>query len=97
MIHIRRPAVIFIHSPARRLLSDHGGSGLLAGFTLTNHLNSLGKLDFLKVLGISPTVEHDFGYDDYGRLGSVTADQESAIYGYVPMCYGLLDVLLRPD
>lgn len=60
-------------------------AGLLNGITVSNHFNPYYGRDAVAVLvGSSLSLEDDYGYDDYGRLGSVSNGNYSASYGYVP-------------
>ncbi len=72
---------------------DHAGrvvatvytAGLLAGITVTNHLNPVYGRDLLQVYsGAQSIYSAAYGYDSYGRMGSVSSGVYSAEYGYVP-------------
>lgn len=70
---------------ASRMTSSTYTYGPLSGITISNHFNPHFGRDVLKVInGSSWTLEDDYGYDTYGRLGSVSSAGCTAFYGYVP-------------
>ena len=70
---------------ASRLVSSYCSGGLLQGITVSNHFNPYFGRDKLQVsLAGGWTLEDDYGYDSYGRLGSVTCGTDTATYGFVP-------------
>lgn len=69
---------------AGRLVSSACINGLMSGITVLDHFNSSNGLDSVSVQGLSSALEDDFGYDAYGRLGSVSSGSCSATYGYLP-------------
>jgi RHS repeat-associated protein len=72
---------------ASRLVSSAYITGSLAGITVSNHFNPYYGRDSLMVSSSAGTgwnLEDDYGYDSYGRLGSVSSGSCSATYGYVP-------------
>jgi hypothetical protein len=69
---------------ANRLLAAQYTGGLLAGMTVTNHFDSLGRRDGLSVLdSTTPLLQHSFAYEAYGRMDTVSAGVYSATYGYL--------------
>jgi len=58
--------------------------GLLGGVTVSNHFNPFLGRDAVAVLGLTTSLEDDYGYDAYGRLGAVTSGTNTATYGYAP-------------
>ena len=87
-----QPRTIIDASGARSLVYDHAGrvvlecwtDGAFAGLALSNHIDRVKGRDSLDLLGAATTLHHGFGYDDYGRLNSVTAGTASATYAYLP-------------
>lgn len=69
---------------ANRLIATYCARGALAGITVSNHFNpSLGR-DSVSVSGLASSLQDNYGYDSYGRLGSVSSGSCSAIYSYLP-------------
>jgi YD repeat-containing protein len=58
--------------------------GLLAGVAVTNHFQAPNGRDWLAVLGLGTTLQHNYTYDAYGRMETVSAGVYSATYGYLP-------------
>jgi len=58
--------------------------GLLSGITVTNHINSVYGRDWVAVQGLASALQNNYGYDTYGRLGTVSSGNYSATYGYLP-------------
>jgi len=76
-----------VYDNASRLVSTACAGGLLAGVTVSNHFNPYYGRDALKVIsttGAGWMLEDDYGYDNYGRLASVSSGTATASYGYVP-------------
>lgn len=70
---------------ASRMVSSAYVSGPLAGITASNHFNPYFGRDALNVSGTNGwNLTDNYGYDAYGRLGSVSSGNCSATYGYVP-------------
>jgi RHS repeat-associated protein len=69
---------------ASRLISSVCTNGLLAGITVSNHFNPYYGPDSVSVLGLSSSLQDNYSYDSYGRLGSVSSGTYSATYSYVP-------------
>jgi RHS repeat-associated protein len=70
---------------ANRLITTRCDHGPLAGITVSNHFDARYGRDGLSVLNeAGPLVQHSFGYDSFGRLGSVSSGVYSAEYGYLP-------------
>jgi hypothetical protein len=65
------------------MVSDACTSGLLSGITVTNHFQPVNGRDMLKVTGLSAMLQHDYGFDTYGRLSSAASGVYSANYGYL--------------
>jgi RHS repeat-associated protein len=69
---------------AGRLTVANYTNGLLSGTTISSRFNpSLGR-DMLVVSGTSTALTNTFGYDAYGRMGSVGNGIYSATYSYLP-------------
>ncbi|HWX22089.1 MAG TPA: RHS repeat-associated core domain-containing protein [Candidatus Binatia bacterium] len=68
---------------ASRLLATEYTYGPFAGITVTNHFDGIHGRDSLAVLGLSSSLQDNYGYDDYGRLGAVSSGNYSAAYGYL--------------
>jgi RHS repeat-associated protein len=67
------------------LLATEYTFGPLAGITVTNHFDSLGRRGSLAVeQSDAPFIQQSFAYDAYGRLGTVGTGPYTAEYGYVP-------------
>ena len=74
-----------LYDHASRLVATEYTSGLLAGITVTNHFDSLGRRNSLAALnGVTPLLQHAFGYDDYSRIRVVSTGPYSATYDYLP-------------
>ncbi|MDR3578326.1 MAG: hypothetical protein P4L50_31070 [Anaerolineaceae bacterium] len=70
---------------ASRLVASYCSAGLLNGITVSNHFDPYKGRDAVAVLNnATEMLEDDYGYDAYGRLGSVSSGGCSATYGYVP-------------
>ncbi|MBI4556124.1 MAG: RHS repeat protein, partial [Candidatus Hydrogenedentes bacterium] len=70
---------------ANRLILITGGAGLYSGLKLTNQTDSVYGRTSLRLLDSQDTIllQHDYGYDTYGRLAGVTNGVYSARYGYL--------------
>ena len=91
-----KPWVVLDNAGTSELAYDYAGrlrattyaAGLLAGITVTNHLDPIYGRDLLQVLSSNATpstiYSAGYGYDSYGRMGSVSSGVYSATYGYVP-------------
>ena len=88
-----KPNAIVDNAGTNNLTYDHAGrlissayiSGLLNGITVTNHLNPVYGRDLLQVYsGAQSIYSAAYGYDGYGRMGSVSSGVYSATYGYLP-------------
>lgn len=69
---------------AQRLISTYYNTGMLAGITVTNHINPVYGRDVLEVQGSSPALTNTFAYDLYGRLSGIGCGIYSAAYTYWP-------------
>ncbi len=69
---------------ANRLRSTTGDLGIYNGVTVSNHFNGTYGRDQIKITGLSSTIQQDYGYDTYGRLGGVSNGVYSASYSYKP-------------
>jgi RHS repeat-associated protein len=69
---------------ANRLTLATNVDGLLAGVAVTNHFQAPNGRDWLAVLGLGTTLQHNYTYDAYGRMDTVSAGVYSATYGYLP-------------
>jgi RHS repeat-associated protein len=93
---LAKPSVIHDNAGTSELAYDFAGrlrattyaAGLLAGITVTNHLNPVYGRDLLQVLSSNATpstiYSAGYGFDNYGRMGTVSSGVYSAAYGYVP-------------
>ncbi len=91
-----KPDVVLDNAGTSQMTYDHAGRmvstaylvGLLSGITVTNHINPLYGRDLLQVLSTNaaPSTIYSaaYGYDSYGRMGSVSSGVYSATYGYAP-------------
>ena len=83
---------LLTYDHAERVVSTAYSGGLLAGITVTNHFNGLYGRDALAALSAGNwQLGIGYGYDGYGRLGTVSSDIYSAQYDYLPNS----DLLLR--
>src|SRR6185503_15799242 len=81
-----QPREIVDASGTNRLIYDHISRlvgvtniyGLLGGVAVSNHFHPYRGRDSLEVVGLSSPVKHTFGYDNYGRLNSITSGVYSA-------------------
>jgi hypothetical protein len=69
---------------AQRLTQDTGTSGVFNGITVKNRFNAVYGRDQLRleITGQS-AIQHDFGYDAYGRLSTAGSGVYVATYGYL--------------
>jgi RHS repeat-associated protein len=85
------PRMIIDASGSSRLTYDHASrltlvtnlDGLLAGLAATNHFQAPYGRDCLSVLGSANTVQHTYGYEEHGRLATVSSGPYSAEYTYL--------------
>jgi RHS repeat-associated protein len=75
---------VLTYDYANRLTLVTNVDGLLAGVAVTNHFQAPNGRDWLAVLGLGTTLQHNYSYDSYGRMGTVSAGVYSASYGYLP-------------
>jgi RHS repeat-associated protein len=75
---------VYKYDHASRQVSDTGSSGFFNGLTVSNRFHAVYGKSRASLHGASTAIQHDYGYDSYGRLGSVTNGLYTAAYGYLP-------------
>lgn len=75
---------ILTYDYANRLTLLTNVDGLLVGVGVTSHFQAPNGRDWLAVLGLGTTLQHNYAYDAYGRLDTVSAGVYAATYGYLP-------------
>ena len=73
---------------ASRQVGDTCVSGTFSGLTVSNRFDRVGGVVYgrtrVSAHGASATLQDDYGFDTYGRIGSVTNGSFAATYGYLP-------------